>query len=1090
MQITLNRQKCLQNAAVVFLLVVFLGAAASFAQLPTATILGVVRDGTGAVIPDTTLTARNVETGQTRTTVSASDGSYRFSAMPVGNYEVQVQQAGFQTAVQTGLRLTVGQEAVVNFTLQVGAVEQRVEVSAEAPLVNTTTSSLGGLVDEQKVADLPLNGRNYVDLALLQTGVQKSHIATGGGSIDGVRFSSNGAPLTSNNSTLDGARLNSFSSSTVATAASGNTLGVEGIQEFRVVTNALRAEYGMAMGSQIMIVSKTGTNSFHGSLFEYHRNDNLDARNFFDYGMDDEVDPKRVPPFVRNQFGGALGGPISQDKTFFHANVEILKERLSESRIVQVIPDICRQGNVCFQNDDGDHELSLDGAGNPIPTNPTVANWLDIWPVANLSGNRHAFNPVTPVDQYFGQVRIDHTFSENDTMFTRYTVDDSINVGPRDLPGVGSAESSRAQYLTFSETHVVSPTVINQARFSYSRHNVAQLTTYPDPRFGQAGPGFSLVEGKPLGEIAVGDLDAFNPRTNEPLFFEQDIFTWSNDVFWTAGAHALKFGVLINKFQQFLSLQNDAIGVLEFPDTETFLLGVPELFRAATPGSEFDRDYRFTTLGFYFQDDWRVRPSFTLNLGLRYEFSTQVNEVSGHDGALRNITDSEGTRGIPFENSTKRNISPRFGFAWDVTGNAMTSVRGGFGFLYDLGNMGTAFRYGTLNPPFGGLSALEEGNFAQPFAVPIVFPPGSEGRTQEVIDFHLKQPRVYQWNLTVERQLPADISLTVGYVGTRGVRLFGPREANPRVPTIVDGQRFWPGPNTGGERAPRVSDNWDDVIMMTTGAGSWYNALQVGFSKRLSSGLQFQNSYTWSHTMDDVQGQFQSEFSRTSSDLGADPGNMRYDWNPAAFDYRHNFVSNVIYSLPNFGSSGGMGAALLNGWRLSNILTLNTGFPITIVINRQWANSGIRGTEGRIDRPNLIPDGNSNPVKGVTAGCAGIEAGQKLGGPDRYFDPCQFELQPPGFKGNTQRGGVRGPGFATLDFSVMKETPLGFLGESGAIQFRAEFFNILNRPNFQWPERRVFTGKNQGEERRGNAGIIQGTLSTSRQIQLALKLVF
>ncbi|MEE8177117.1 MAG: TonB-dependent receptor, partial [Acidobacteriota bacterium] len=1081
MQSTLDRQKCLQKAAVVILLVVFLGAAASFAQLPTATILGVVRDGTGAVIPDANLTARNVETGQTRTTVSASDGSYRFSAMQVGNYEVQVLQAGFQTAVRSGLRLTVGQEAVVNFTLQVGAVEQRVEVTAEAPLVNTTTSSLGGLVDEQKVSELPLNGRNFVDLALLQSGVQTSRVATGGGSIAGTRFSSNGAPLASNNTTLDGVRVNSMASSSTATSATGNTLGIEGIQEFRVVTNALSAEYGLAMGSQLVIVSKRGTNAFHGSLFEYHRNASLDARNSFDFTEDDEVDPRRLPPFVRNNFGGSLGGPISQDKTFFHGNVEILRERKSESFLVGVLPLRCKVGNACTGEDE---TPGFDEDDNPILINPAIANWLDLWPAPNFGDDELAFNPGSPIDQQYGQARIDHTFSESDTMFGRYTIDDSETDSPRDLPGVGSGSQSRAQYLTFSESHVVSPTVINQARFSYSRSIISTFHTFKNQEFQKLGSSF--VAGEILGEIAVSGIEAWGPRTSNPNIFHQRIYTWSDDVFYTAGTHALKFGALINKYEQDMGVANDRIGVLEFDSIPQFLRGEPLQFRLATPGSVFARDMRFNTIGFYLQDDWRVRQSLTLNLGVRYEFSTQVNEVSGFSGALRNITDSEGTLGIPFENSSKRNFSPRFGFAWDVTGNSMTALRGGFGLLFDLGNMGTAFRYGSLNPPFASLSSLTEDDFTerreagQAFTAPIPIPneaecsqiprPASCLRSQEILDFHLKQPRMYQWNLTLQRQLPFDMSLSVGYVGTRGIRLLQPREANPRVPSPASecgGQRCWLT-----KENPRVSPHWDDVIMMTAGGGSWYNALQVSFSKRLSNGLQFQNSYTWSNAMDDVQGQFQSEFSRTSGDLGADPGNMRYDWNPAAFDYRHNLTSNAIYHLPNIVDSGGIGA-LLNGWWFSGIFTATTGFPFTVVINRQTSNSGLRGTEPRIDRPHLAP--------GRTYEDALV--GGRDRAPNGWFDPDAFVAPLPGFKGNTQRGGLVGPGFATLDFSVMKDTRLGFLGESGMVQFRAEFFNILNKTNLRFPERRFDRSRNR-------AGQITGTLGTSRQIQLALKIVF
>ncbi|MCZ6490788.1 MAG: TonB-dependent receptor [Acidobacteria bacterium] len=1079
MQSTLDMKKCVQNAAVAFLLVVFLGAAASFAQNPTATILGVVRDGTGAVIPDTSLTARNVETGQMRTTVSASDGSYRFSAMPVGNYEVQVLQAGFQTAVRSGLRLTVGLEAVVNFTLQVGAVEQRVEVTAEAPLVNTTTSSLGGLVDEQKVSELPLNGRNFVGLALLQPGVQTSRVRTGGGSIAGLAYSSNGAPLASNNTTLDGARINAMGSSSTATSATGNTLGIEGIQEFRVVTNALSAEYGMAMGSQMVIVSKSGTNTFHGSLFEYHRNDNLDARNSFDR-TEDEPAGKRLPPFVRNNFGGSLGGPISQDKTFFHMNFEGLRERKSESRVEAVLPTRCKVGNACTGEDE---TPGFDEFGNPIPINPAVMNWLDLWPAPNLGDDEFAWNPGSPIDQNYGQVRLDHTFSDIDTMFGRYTIDDSETDSPRDLPGVGSGTKSRAQYLTFSESHVFSPTVINQVRFSYSRSFIDAVHTFTNQKFATPAPGFSLVPGKILGEIAVGDLTPWAPRGSNPNVFHQRIYSWSDDVFYTAGAHALKFGAVFNKFEQDMGVANDEIGVLEFDTISQFLTGRPISFRGAFPGSVFARDMRFNTIGFYLQDDWRVRPSLTLNLGLRYEFGTQVNEVSGFSGALRNIADSEGTLGIPFENPSKRNFSPRFGFAWDIGGNSMTALRGGFGILFDLGNMGTAIRYGSLNPPFAALTSLEGDpdnplldDFPDPFIVPLPVPENKKGRSHEILDFHMKQPRLYQWNLTLQRQFPWDMALSVGYVGTRGVRLLQPREANPRVPNTPEECNQFSN-TTSGQRCwltrtnPRVSPHWDDVIMMTAGGGSWYNALQVGFSKRLSNGLQFQNSYTWSNSMDDVQGQFQSEFSRTSGDLGADPGNMRYDWNPSAFDYRHNYVANAIYHLPNFASSGGGSGALLNGWWLSGIMTANTGFPVTVVINRQTSNSGLRGTEGRIDRPDLAPGRDYDSI---------VLGGRDVG-EHGWFDPTAFVKPLPGFKGNTQRGGIVGPGFATLDFSVVKDTTLGMLGESGAIQFRAEFFNILNKTNLRFPERRI-------DNRR--VGRITGTYSTSRQIQLALKLIF
>ena len=320
---------------VVFVFALFTGPGQAWAQLPTAAILGVVRDPSGAVVPGVALTARNVETGQVRQTVSGADGGYRFAALPVGNYEIRVENPGFQSEVRSGLTLTVAQEIVVNFVLQVGAVEQTIAVTAEAPLVNTTSGTLGGLVDERKVAELPLNGRNFVDLTLLQTGVTQHENRGSTATLTGTWYSSNGAPLRSNSYLLDGANVGNFYGAAVSSVA-GTSLGIEGIREFRVATNAFSAEYGLTMGSQMTIVSKSGTNTFHGSLFEYLRNSALDARNFFDYKTIST--PRRLAAFARNQFGGSLGGPIQRDRTFFHATYESLRERLGSYMLLNVIP--------------------------------------------------------------------------------------------------------------------------------------------------------------------------------------------------------------------------------------------------------------------------------------------------------------------------------------------------------------------------------------------------------------------------------------------------------------------------------------------------------------------------------------------------------------------------------------------------------------------------------------------------------------------------------------------------------------------------------------------------------------------------------
>ena len=382
-----------------FLFCVGLFVSVGLAQLPTATILGVVKDSSGAVVPGSTLTARNVETGQTRTAVSAGDGSYRFSALPVGSYEVRVEQSGFQSAVRSGLTLTVGQEAVINFTLEVGAVTQTIAVTAEAPLVNTTSGSLGGLVDERKVADLPLNGRNFIDLTMLQTGVQpmsgpRQQLVRYGG-----WFSSSGAPLVSNNYLLDGAPLTGIYGGSPA-SASGYTLGVEGIREYRVVTNSFSAEYGLAMGSQMVIVTKGGTNTFHGSLFEYLRNSALDARNFFDYQT--AAARRRLPAFTRNNFGGSLGGPIVRDRTFFHLAYEGLRERLGLSPILNAIGAGCRGPAGATITREACPQL---GTVSSVTISPVTAAFLPHFALPNLGSNQYSFPYSQPTNDNWGQGR-------------------------------------------------------------------------------------------------------------------------------------------------------------------------------------------------------------------------------------------------------------------------------------------------------------------------------------------------------------------------------------------------------------------------------------------------------------------------------------------------------------------------------------------------------------------------------------------------------------------------------------------------------------------------------------------------------------
>ena len=1058
MRSKISRLDQVLNPVRVFLFLLAVGVCASlaFAQLPTATILGVVRDSSGAVVPGATLTVTNTETGFFRTTNSGNDGSYRFPALPVGSYEVRTEHAGFQSAVRSGLRLTVGQEAVVNFTVEVGAVTQTIAVTAEAPLVNTTSGSLGGLVNEDRVAELPLNGRNFTDLTLLQTGVVegKRTQGVGGGSTGGVWFSSGGAPYRSNSFLLDGAEMRTVHGG-AASSIAGTTLGIEGIREFRVITSNFPAQYGMTMGSVTTVVSKSGTNQWHGSAFEFLRNSALDARNFFDRKT--EITPRRLPNFVRNNFGGSGGGPVVRDRFFFFAAYEGVRERKGLSTISKTLP--------ASDKVDGGRVPRID---------PRVKGLLKLYPDPNLPATDEFTFPFSQqISEDFGQIRLDHTVSDKDSWFGRFTTTDSRALGVGNFPAFTAPTTGLIQLSTLSWNRVFTPTLLNTFRFSYSRTEIL-------PRDGNTeliGPEFSFSPGLLTGQLSVGGLTQNGGSLCNPLDHNQRVFTWGDDMFSSRGRHSLQFGALINRYHLDVVTSCLQKGILSFPSVPAFLLAQPTVFSAVTPGSNLGRAIRYTTLGFYLQDDFRVRVNFTLNLGLRYEFITEPTEANGIGSAVRDLlNDSGGTVGNPIKNPSLRNFSPRFGFAWDVQGNGQTAVRGGFSVLYDIGNLGGAITGAVLTPPFASVTQVGGPAAASLFDIPFPFSRLPAGRSFRLIDYNLQQPHLLHYNLTVERQLPWNTGVSIAYAGSRGINIFQTREGNPRVADILpDGRKFYPAPPPGQIDPRRLNRNFDSLELKTAGGNSWYNSLQLSVIKRLSQGWQFQSSYTYSKVIDDTQGQTFADVA-TSSTFPTDPDDRRVDRGPAAFDATHNWRFNAIYRIPNLVASGGAAGRLLNGWWFSGILSLQTGLPFTPRLSANRSRSGVNaGREG--DRPDLAPGRSFD----------GIVSSRDV---HRYFDPTAFAVPEAGFLGNAGRNILRGPGLANLDFSVAKDTPLRYLGETGKLEFRAEFFNILNRANFAQPDRFVFAGNAVGEAPLPTAGRISNTAMTSRQLQFALKLIW
>ncbi len=829
------------------MLVLLLAASPLLAQLPTGTILGVVKDASGGAVPDAQVTLTQLETGTIRTTTTGNCVEYRVPALQPGHFSVKVEKSGFKTFNQSGITLDVAAEITVNTALEVGASTQQVTVTGEATLVETTTSSLGGLVNDQQVSQLPLNGRNFIDLALLQPGVTNDtnyqHSNAQGGNW-GVLFSSNGAPVRSNTVTLDGTPMMTIQG--VAADVIGATLGVDGIKEYKVITNSFGAEYGLDMGSQVVIVSKGGTNQFHGDVFVYLRNSSMDARNFFDYsGL---TTGKRLPELQRNNFGGSFGGPIKKDKTFFYAVYEGLRQNQGATTIDNVIPKNCYTATAPF---------TILATGNPCQTvTPTASNGVtagavdpamlviaNLYPYPNLPNNQFTYPAIQPSSVDYGQIRVDHNFSEKDSIFARYTMDNSSNTNAYVYPQFQILSYGREQFLTLAETHIFSPTVLNTARASFSRPNLAEGALYPS---GLVGPQYSLVPGQAIGAINVGSVTGFGPVGNAPYYLNQNTYTLSDDVYYTKGRHAFKFGTLWNRFEQYETNVPGTRGTLNFASVASFLAGLTTSTTYLTPGSMAQKMYRFYTYGFYAQDDWRVTSHFTVNLGLRYEFNTTPLDRLGRNYAF--VPDVElaagPTPGPLFRNPSFHNFGPRVGFAWDVFGNGKTSLRSAFGEYYDVGNFGYVLVGASAQPPLSSNTTLAAST--TPITLPVVAP-GAIPNSLHTAQYDIGQPHALQWNLTIEQQLAPSLVLSVAYVGTRGIHLWNNQEGNPCKPeSVTNGIPSWANPTSTDCPLGRVNPLYGTTNLETTNSDSWYNGLQTVVTKRLSHGLEVQGAFTYS----------------------------------------------------------------------------------------------------------------------------------------------------------------------------------------------------------------------------------------------------
>ena len=1019
------------------LLVVALLASVSpaFAQITSATISGTVKDQTQAVLPGVDIVVKHVDTGFERSVVTDSSGHFTIAGLPRGTYEMRGSLQGFATVIER-VTLAVAQVAGLNLTMKLTGTEESITVVGTAALVDTRSSAMSAIVTEKTISELPLNGRNYIDLALLQPGVnsflEKDSTAS---SNRGTKLNVNGMSFRSNSYLLDGANMRGYAGTATVSAAE-TTLGVETIQEFRVVTNAYSADYGRAMGGVLSVVTKGGTNSIHGSGFGFFRNSAMDERNYFDRG-------ENPPPFTRNQFGASFGGPLQKNRLFFFGGIERLQEDLGITTTTFVPSNAARSGAL-------------------FPINPSIQPYLRLFPAPNAGETSAAqgigiytYEINQPTRENFYQGRFDYTLGEKDSLFARYTYDAADQTVSAGFPDYATDSVSRNSFFTGEYKRILTSALLTTARFSHSRLQFEQLPAFP------SAPDLAFIAGQDMmGVISVGGLTglggtATNPSTNNSFYW-----TFSNDLSYVRGRHLLKVGVLAEHLRTNKLTATNVRGTYTFANVQTFLAGTPTRFNGVPPGAQLERVRPNTLFGFYFQDDYRTTERLTLNLGLRYEFYTLPAEANGLDTTLRDIiNDKTFTVGAPFgKNPSLRNFAPRIGFAWDVAGDGKTAVRGGVGIYHDTdGPFNSAFGIAAFSPPFAAVATINNPTFPRPVSIT------AGAASARTLDYNIEQPYGLTYNVNVQREIAGQITATIGYAGSRAYNLVSAIEGNPTVPVIqADGSKFFPA------GTPRRNPAFGQIDYRTSGGHSEYNSLQVSAQKRFSHRYQLQTSYTLSKTMDNLQAQLNAD-ANNSSVYPQDPYNRDLDWARADFDIRHVFQANFVWDLPGRDAS-----AVFGGWQFNGIVTLRSGVPFTPALGAtNWSRSG--NTSGE-DRPNLAPGVNLDNVV--------------LGGPDKYFDPAAFTLPAPGTFGNAGRNILTGPNYAMTNVSLVKNTKIGALGSGGQLQLRFEMFNLLNRANFATPDRVVFAAAAVGEAPLSTAGRITRTVTSARQVQLGVKLLF
>jgi hypothetical protein len=1059
-------------------------ALTAHAQVVGGTISGTISDTTGAAIPNAHVLVHNDETGNERRLTTGPDGRYSAPSIPVGIYTVTAGADGFDDHSLSRISLSVGQSQIISLSLALTGVAQNVTVKDDPPVVNLSTQQTAGLVDSRQIKELPLNGRSYDQLITLNpatvnyTAQRSGSVGTSNSSV-GNMFAVSGRRPQDNLYLLNGVEYTGASLINVTPGGtSGQLLGVEAVREFNVITDTYSAAYGKRQGAQVSIVTASGTNNLHGSAYEFLRNSFFDARNYFD--------PARIPNFQRNNFGASLGGPIKKDKLFLFGNYEGYRQNLGVTDVTLVPDNNARNGLV---------PNATTGVLTPVTLGSGVAGLLNLWPVQNgpellsstglPTGIGEAFSSAPQhIREDFGTARFDANLTPNDLFFAVYTVDDSIANTPTQNPLSLVNESLREQVGSIQEQHVFSPRLLNTGRIGISRANFYFLGSIP-AAVQAVTPTF--LAGKPTGAVVIAGSTASNgastittagANVGSNNATTRNLFTFDDHIFYTRGKQQIEAGGWLQFLESNDNLAQDQYGQASFASLTTFLQGTIKTFTYVPVTTELG--WRSTFVAGYLEDTIKILPNLEVRAGIRSESTDGWNAshgrapVYGFANGVMNTTPTTGSAALT-TNRARFLPEPRVGLSYDPFASGKhagrTVVRASAGLHHAL--LDTLDYRLDQSAPFNTIYTTS-GTVANPTS-------GASSVSPSTVQPDIFTPSVISWTLRVEQQVAPNTSLTIGYVGSHGYHQILSEDLNEPASIVEPNGTIYYPTTTKPNPALANTTSW-----VSQGSSS-YNALEVDLRRSLSNGLSFRANYTYARNLDDGSA-WNTSVSANTPAFVSYPNHPGLDWGPAATDLRHLAAINASYDLPfgriHFLRSGDSPLVnrVISGWTLSAIATLESGFPFSPQLGYNPTGSG---DSRNPVRPNVNPAfTGSLYTHGTTA--------QRVA---QYFNPAAFSAPAYGTVGNAGRDSLTGPAYNDVDLSLAKTTKLT---EQARIQFRAEFFNVLNHTNLGTPSETVFSsGPTQGTAANQTAAIalsptagVVTSAATTRQIQLGLKLLF